>query len=54
LRNVKQGRSIAPSVGELRELKGVGHGLPAKHGVFGFEGDAGLPFGAHHVNFQGT
>ena len=52
--DVKQRRGIAPSVGELRELKGVGHVLPAKHRVFGFEGDAGLPFGADHINLQAT
>ena len=50
--DVKQRRGIAPSVGELRELKGVGHVLPAKHRVFGFEGDAGLPFGTDHINLQ--
>ena len=54
LRNVKQRRRIAPSVRELRELKGVGHGLPAKHRVFGFECDAGLPFGTDHIDLQAT
>jgi len=52
--NVKQRRRMAPSVRKLRELKGVGHGLPAKHRIFGFECDAGLAFGTQNVNLQAT